>query len=151
MTAQWSTSIKSRGAITTPSATRSSTTSTRTVTFNANNGSTTKTSQNSTATVTYSSTGWWTATSGGTKRCDNGGSYTPGSAETLYSQWSSSTGSFSAVTLPTATECTRAGYNLLGWSTSSTATTASYSPGASYTPSASIILYAVWQLAQATV
>lgn len=56
LTAQWSSST-SKGSITTPSATRSNGTSTRTVTFNANNGSTTKSSQNSTATITYTSNG----------------------------------------------------------------------------------------------
>ena len=32
----------------------------------------------------------------------------------------------------------------MGWSTSSTATTATYSPGGSYTANASVTLYAVW-------
>lgn len=53
----------------------------------------------------------------------------------------------SAVTLPTTAQCTRDGYNLLGFSTSSTATSASYNPGASYTPTAAITLYAVWKVA----
>ncbi len=40
---------------------------------------------------------------------------------------------------------TRAGYTFLGWSTSRTATTATYSAGDNYTTNASAILYAVWQ------
>lgn len=42
---------------------------------------------------------------------------------------------------------TRAGYSFLGWSTSSTATTASYYPGGTITLSSNVILYAVWKLA----
>jgi hypothetical protein len=54
--------------------------------------------------------------------------------------------------MPTATQCTRSGYKLLGFSTSNTATTATYAPGASYTPTATTTtLYAVWELDQATV
>lgn len=146
--AQWSSST-TKGSITTATATRSNGSASRVVTINANGGSSTVTSRTSTATVTYSCTGWFTATSGGTKRAASGGSYTPSATETVYAQWSSTTGSYSAVTLPTTAQCTRSGYNLLGFATSSTATTATYSPGASYTPSAAVTLYAVWELAQA--
>ena len=41
---------------------------------------------------------------------------------------------------------TRTGYTFLGWSTSSTATAAAYQPGGTVTVSASITLYAVWQI-----
>lgn len=150
LTAQWTDST-SKGSITTPSATHSNGTATRTVTFNANGGSTTKASENSTATITYTANGWYTETSSGTKRCNNGASYTPTSSETVHQQWTSSTGSFSAVTLPTALECTRQGYTLLGFSTDSSATIQDYDPGDSYTPSAAVILYAVWQSAQAKI
>ncbi len=47
------------------------------------------------------------------------------------------------VTLPTVTA--NSGYNFLGWSASSTATTASYTAGATYNPSANITLYAVYE------
>jgi uncharacterized repeat protein (TIGR02543 family) len=40
---------------------------------------------------------------------------------------------------------TRAGHRFIGWATSSTATSASYSPGSSYTGNAPLSLYAVWQ------
>ena len=40
---------------------------------------------------------------------------------------------------------TRIGYDFLGWSTSSTATSATYDPGDSYTTNASVTFYAVWQ------
>ena len=39
---------------------------------------------------------------------------------------------------------TRTGYSFLGWSTSNTATTATYEPGASYTQNSAVTLYAVW-------
>ena len=41
---------------------------------------------------------------------------------------------------------TRSGYSFLGWSTSSTATTATYAKGATYTANVSTTLYAVWKL-----
>ena len=40
---------------------------------------------------------------------------------------------------------TRSGYTFLGWSTSSTATTATYAKGATYTANKSVTLYAVWK------
>lgn len=49
-----------------------------------------------------------------------------------------------ALTLST-TKPTRTGYSFLGWSTSSTATTATYSAGGSYTTNAAATLYAVWK------
>lgn len=138
MTAQWSSST-SKGTLKSPTCTKNSTTSTRTVTFNANGGSCSTSSLNSTATVTYSLNGWYTATSGGTKRVNGNTSYTPSATETLYAQWGSTTGSYSAITLPTAT---RTGYVFKGWSTSSTATSGSTG---SYTPTGNVTLYAVWQ------
>lgn len=168
MTAQWSSST-SKGAITTPSASRSNTTSTRTVTFNANGGSCLTGSLNSNATVTYSGNGWYTASSGGTKRCANGGSYTPGTGENLYQQWSSSTSSYSSISFPNATKSNTStkrtvtfnatgnggssststltstatvSYSLSGWFTSSSGGTKRGTYGGSYTPSGSETLYA---------
>lgn len=149
--AQWSSTTGTYSQVTLPSATKANGSSSRTVTINANGGSSTITSRTSTATITYSCTGWFTAASGGTKRGAVGAKYTPSAAETLYAQFSSSTGSYSAVTLPTTAQCTRSGYKLLGFATSSSATTAAYSPGASYTPSAAVTLYAVWELEQAQI
>lgn len=40
---------------------------------------------------------------------------------------------------------TRSGYTFKGWSTSSTATTATYQPGATYNTDANLALYAVWE------
>lgn len=44
-----------------------------------------------------------------------------------------------------STKPTRTGYTFLGWSTSSTATSATWAAGGSYTTNASDVLYAVWK------
>lgn len=44
-----------------------------------------------------------------------------------------------------ATKPTRTGYTFLGWSTSSTATSATYAAGGSYTTNSAATLYAVWK------
>ena len=64
----------------------------------------------------------------------NGGSGAPSAQNKWYN---------TALTL-SSTKPTRSGYNFLGWSTSSSATTATYNAGSSYTSNASTTLYAVW-------
>ena len=152
LTGNWTTTSTGSANITLPTASKSSTTVSRTVTINANGGSTTVSSRKSNATVTYKSNGWWTAASGGSKVGADGASITPSTAPiTYYAQFTSTTGSYSAVTLPTAAQCTRTNYKLLGFATSSSATTAAYNPGASYTPSGNVTLYAVWEELAGTV
>lgn len=141
--AQFSSSTGTYSAITLPSATKANGSATCTVTYDANGGSCSTTSATSTATITYTQTGWWTATSGGTNRGKSGATYTPSAAETVYAQFSSSQGAYSAVTLPTPT---RDNYIFKGWSTSSTATSGTTG---SYTPTGNVKLYATWELAQA--
>ena len=63
----------------------------------------------------------------------NGGSVSPSSAKVTAG---------GSVTLPTPT---KTGCTCLGWSASSSATTASYSCGTSYKPTQNITLYAVWK------
>lgn len=65
----------------------------------------------------------------------NGGSGAPSSQ----TKWKDQTLTLSS------TKPTRTGYTFKGWSTSSTATTATYSAGGSYTANAAATLYAVWQ------
>ena len=68
----------------------------------------------------------------------NGGSGTVPSSQTFYSDSKN-------VTIPTNT-LTKTNYNFLGWSTSNTASTASYIGGNTYTMSTqNYTLYAVWQ------
>ena len=65
----------------------------------------------------------------------NGGTGAPGSQ----TKWKDQTLTLSS------TKPTRTGYSFLGWSTSSSATTATYSAGGSYTANAAATLYAVWK------
>lgn len=142
---QFNSTTGSQAAITLSAGiTHSNTTpSTYTVTFNANGGSTTKTSQNANVTRTYSFNGWHEGSASGTSHAASS-SFTPSANVTMYAGWDTSD-STASVTLPTTAQCTRAGYTLLGFATSDTATTATYLPGATYTPTATIILYAVWE------
>lgn len=143
--AQWSSTTGSYSAVSLPAASKANDTATRTVTFNANGGTCSTSSLKSTATITYTHTGWFTSASGGTKRGASGGSYTPSASETIYAQFSSSTGSYSAITLPTPT---RVDYIFMGWATSASATSG---VTGSYTPSSDITLYATWKEDQAKV
>lgn len=65
----------------------------------------------------------------------NGGSGAPSNQTKYYGK---------TLTL-SSTKPTRTGYSFLGWSTSSTATSATYAAGASYTGNANATLYAVWK------
>lgn len=65
----------------------------------------------------------------------NGGSPTPSNQ----TKWKDQT-----LTLSSTTP-TRTGYSFLGWATSSTATSATYSAGGKYTANAAATLYAVWK------
>ena len=65
----------------------------------------------------------------------NGGSGAPSSQ----TKWKNQTLTLSS------TKPTRTGYSFLGWSTSSTATSATYSAGGNYTANAAATLYAVWK------
>lgn len=114
----------------------------------------------------YTFKGWGTYSSDTTVNYSAGATYTSNSNLTLYAIWESNapktyTVSYNAnggtgapssqtkthnvtLTLRTTTP-TRSGYTFKGWSTSSSATTATYSAGGSYTANASATLYAVWQ------
>ena len=65
----------------------------------------------------------------------NGGSGAPSSQTKWYGE---------TLALST-TKPTRTGYTFLGWSTSSTATSATYAAGGSYTSNSGVTLYAVWK------
>ena len=96
--------------------------------FNTDNG------DSATKNVTFSVTvpAW---TSYVIKYNANGGSGAPGNQ----TKWKDQ-----ALTL-SSTKPTRTGYSFLGWSTSSSATTATYSAGGSYTANSAATLYAVWK------
>ena len=120
---------------------RSKGTQTIAVTFNANGGSCATESLNAQQTTSYSFSSWNTKANGSGTNYNPGGSYSASSDATLYAQWTSNT-STASVTLPYAD---RSGYEFLGWSTSSSATTASYTGGSQYTPTGAVTLYAVWK------
>ncbi len=117
----------------------------------------------------YTFLGWSTNSSATTATYTNGQSVknltsTNGDTVNLYAVWSkipTYTVSYNAnggsgapssqtktkdVTLAlSSTKPTRTGYTFLGWSTSSTATSATYQPGGSFTTNANTTLYAVWK------
>lgn len=112
----------------------------------------------------YSFLGWSTSSTATSATYSAGGSYTSNSAATLYAVWKANTykvtynanggsGAPSAqikthgVTLKLSSVMpTRTNYTFLGWSTSASATTATYPAGGNYTGNAAITLYAVWEL-----
>ncbi len=146
LVAHWLGYIGEYSAITLPTASKSSTTDYRTITFDPNGGTVSIPSKDSTATRTYTNTGWYTKASGGILRGKPGASYVPSydEDETLYAQYSSSVGTFSQVTLPTPT---RTNYTFLGWTTQKdNINTKVTSP---YRPSSNTTLYALWEEEQA--
>lgn len=115
----------------------------------------------------YTFKGWGTSSTTTTVSYAPGANYTQNANITLYAIWTlikytisyNANGSSSApasgapaaqtknynqtLTL-SSTKPTRTGYTFLGWSTSSTATVATYAAGGSYTTNADAVLYAVW-------
>lgn len=121
----------------------------------------------------YTFVGWGTSATDTTSNYSAGGSYTSNASITLYAIWkktltltynansgsgapsSQSATIYNATTnykfTLSSTKPTRSGYTFLGWSTSSTATSASYSAGGTITISANTTLYAVWKLITYTI
>ena len=154
--------------------------STYTLTYNGNGGivlgnASTSTTVNAGSAVTlpsasrdyYTFNGWYTAASGGTYLGTTNNSYTPPSTTTIYAQWSaisytvtfnanggsvsptSSSGTNSGgVVLPTPS---RTNYSFLGWYTASSGGTYINGGGNTYYPTASVTLYAQWQINTYTV
>ena len=96
--------------------------------------------------TTYTFARWNTNSSGTGTNYYPGGTYTSNAAATLYAIWVSEL-TVDSIILPTSAG-TRKGYEFLGWSTNSDASSPQYYPGANYTPSGNITLYAVWALVQ---
>ena len=148
---------------------------TYTVTYNANGGSGAPAAQSGATTYTIPNTiptrsgydflGWSISSTATVAAFQPGGSITPTANTTLYAVWqikpvTTYTVTYNAnggsgapaaqsgaatYTIPN-TIPTRSGYDFLGWSSSSTAATASFLPGGSITPTANTTLYAVWQI-----
>lgn len=116
----------------------------------------------------YTFMGWGTSATATSASYASGASYTANKAATLYAVWrkaikltygaNGGSGAPAAVTqyaynaatsstfTLSTTRPTRANHTFLGWSTSSTATSATYAPGAKVTLSSSTNLYAVWKV-----
>lgn len=114
----------------------------------------------------YAFQGWGTSTTDTTVDYAAGGTYTANAGDTLYAIWKKtielsydagegsgapskqSASVYNATTsykfTISSTTPKRTGYTFLGWSTSDSATSASYSAGGSITLSSSDTLYAVW-------
>ena len=151
-----------------------------TITYNANGGTGAPPAQIVAIgeTITLSSTeptregfsflGWSTSASATTATYASGGEYTGNTNIILYAVWEGNeyTITYNAnggtgapeeqtaiagetVTLST-TVPTREGYAFLGWSTSSSATSAEYEAGASYIGTINVRLYAVWESEEVT-
>ena len=118
----------------------------------------------------YTFVGWATSASATSPTYSAGGTYTANAGVTLYAVWSQnptkatiaynanggsgapSSQAHTQYTTSTisSTKPTRANYTFLGWSTSSTATTATYLAGGRYTNNSlssgsTVVLYAVWK------
>ncbi len=148
---------------------------TYTVSFDANGGSNAPSSQIKThgTTLTLSSSqptrsgytflGWSTSSSATSATYQAGGSFTDNANTTLYAVWEANTYTITynanggsnapssqikthgtTLTL-SSSQPTRSGYTFLGWSTSSSATSATYQAGGSFTSNANTTLYAVWE------
>lgn len=107
-----------------------------TLSYNANNGSGAPSSQR----VSVSCKGWSTSNTASSASYSCGSSYKPTTNITLYAVWYSNGSATISSTKPT-----RSGYTFLGWSTSSSASSASYSSGSSISISSNTTLYAVWK------
>lgn len=148
-----------------------------TVQYNANGGSGAPSSQTKWygAALTLSSSKptrsgyrfskWNTASGGSGTSYSSGATYTANAGATLYAQWTADTYTVSydanggsgaparqtktyGVTLKLQNGVpTRTNYNFLGWSTSKSATTATYVAGADFFVNGNTTLYAVWELA----
>ena len=110
----------------------------------------------------YSFSGWYTASSGGTKIGSGGSSYKPTGNITVYAHWSASSytvtynanggsGAPSAQTKThgvdltlSSTKPTRTGYYFKNWNTASNGSGTNYASGAKYTQNYSLTLYAQW-------
>lgn len=115
----------------------------------------------------YEFLGWSTSSTATSPTYYAGGSFSRNANTTLYAVWeyspetytvrynanggtgapSSQTKTYGVNLTLSSTIPTRSGYNFLGWSTSSTATSATYSAGGSYTANSGATLYAVWEKA----
>jgi uncharacterized repeat protein (TIGR02543 family) len=128
----WSSTVNQR-SITLPAAATKSNTDLGTVTFNYNGSGATSTT--STGYTTYAFSGWYTASSGGTKLGNASATYTPSASIDVYPQFTSTAHSATFPSSPT-----RTGYIFAGWYTAASGGT----QVTSYTGSSNVEYYAHW-------
>ena len=138
MTAQWSHTASLTSMTTSPAISRSSDVTTYNVNYNPMGG-TSITNGKTQKTIAYSFQNWYYSVNGGQIPAST--TITPSSNGTLTALWSNST-SYSNTTIQSTTK-DRA--ELLGWDTSSEATTVVYEVGDVITPTSDVELYAVWK------
>lgn len=85
--------------------------------------------------------GWYTESTGGTKRTSDS---QVSDSEIVYAHYLDIP-AFPTLITPNENECTKPHYRLVGWDTSSGASSIVYQPGAQFVPSGDMTLYAVWQ------
>ena len=133
--AKWNTS-KELGSITLPNAYKNNSEIIATITLNPTKGKCDIISMTSKGIISYSFNGWYFNNEYiGTA----GDSYTPSNNITLTANYTSSTGSYNRIFLPTPY---RSGYKFLGWSTNPNAKSGIFGY---YTPIGNDTLYAIWQ------
>ena len=114
----------------------------------------------------YTFLGWGTSSTATSASYAAGATYSGNANATLYAVWkaitytitynanggslgsvpSTATKTYGVTLTLSSAKPTRTNYTFLGWSTSKSATTATYKAGGSYTANAAATLYAVWQL-----
>ena len=112
----------------------------------------TTSAQNISFSMSFAFNGSWNGVYGGTKSASGSISVAAKPSYKITYNANGGTGAPSAQTkwygvnlTLSSSKPSRTGYSFLGWSTSSTATTATYSAGATYTANVSDTLYAVWK------
>lgn len=163
----WSTT---KGSVTLASAiSRTSSTSSYTITYNANGGSSTPSSQTLTRTTPYTFSKWAAGSTSGTQY-SAGASYTPSAATTMYAIWTTgtTTGSITLASGISKANTTETGYTVTleanggtldsttlttintrsytfnKWNTASNGSGTDYSAGASYSTASDLSLYATF-------
>lgn len=131
------TSRTENGSIQLPVATKTNPSSISiTIYLNANGGTCSITSMQSSATLTYNFDGWYNEDTRVGGANDN---FVPNQATTLIARFTTITGSFNKIILPTPY---RQGYEFLGWSIDENATSGIIGK---YDPSGEETLYAIWK------
>ena len=136
--AKYKVSSTSLSEITTATATKDTTVSSRTVKLQYNNNVTADTTHTVQSTTSYTFDAWYDSASGGTKLANGGAKFKPEANDTFYAHFNSSTVDYGTITLPIPT---KTGYTFNGWYTEAGTL---INTGGSWKPTGSITLQAKW-------